>query len=60
MKLKKFLAYLLVLAGFLIMVHQYLNFGNPWDWGDALHHEWIAGVAIAFALGILVGDKGHS
>lgn len=59
MPLRKILAYLLALLGVCIMIHQYVNFGNIWDWNDALHHEWIAGVIIAFALGILVGEGKH-
>jgi len=56
MNWKRLFAYVLILIGILILVHQYVNFGNPWEWSDALHHEWIAGITIAFALGVLVGD----
>jgi len=59
MHLKRLFAYFLILVGILVMIHQYVYFGKPWDWNDALHHEWIVGVTIAFALGILVGDNRH-
>ena len=50
-------ALIFVLAGIAIILHQLIFYGKVWEWDDALHHELFAGLAIAFGLGILVGEK---
>ena len=55
MKLR-FLAYLLLTIGFLILLHQALVYGKWFESRDFLHHENLAAVLFAFAAGTLTAD----
>jgi len=46
-----------ILAGMIIVLHQFFLYGKVWEWNDSLHHEWFVALSIAFGLGILAGEK---
>ncbi len=50
------LSLLLVLTAFLIMLHQYLLWGDWWTMNQFLHHETFAAIALASAIGVLTGS----
>ncbi|MCK4320632.1 hypothetical protein KAW11_03360 [Candidatus Bathyarchaeota archaeon] len=42
-----------IFAGILILIHHLVTMGRIFDVNDVLHHEFFAGITIAFGLGIL-------
>lgn len=48
------LVYILFLLAFLILLHQYINWKNWFDFSD-VHHETFAVGTVALAFGILIG-----
>jgi len=51
------LASVIFVLAFLVLLHQYNNFGTWWDMRQFLHHENIAAVLAAVGVGILIGSK---
>lgn len=55
-----FLSILSILGGVLILIHQLVTNGNLVNFHDVFHHEWFAGVSIAFGLGLGVWRRGEN
>ena len=51
---KQFAAAFFVLVGFLVLVHQYVNWGTWFDLSD-VHHETFAVGFFSLAAGIIIG-----
>lgn len=51
----KYLVYLMLLVAFLILLHQYLNWGVWFEIRD-VHHETFAVAAFTLAVGIWLGS----
>lgn len=57
MKMKRqTLAFISVLAGGAVLAHQLLTWGRV-DLVDVLHHEFLAGVLLAFGAGVYIGGS---
>ena len=57
MKMKRRdLAFISVLAGGAVLAHQLLTWGRV-DLAEILHHEFLAGVLLAFGAGVHVGGE---
>ena len=48
------IAFFSIFVGILILIHHLVTVGRIFDVNDVLHHEFFAGVIIAFGLGILI------
>jgi len=58
-KIFLFLPILSILGGVLILIHQLVTNGNLVNFHDVFHHEWFAGVSIAFGLGLGLSGEGR-
>lgn len=46
-------AWIAIIIALAIVAHHFIFWGRFLDWGDILHHEWIWGILLAFAVGVL-------
>lgn len=46
---------LMVLVAFLVMLHQYLFWGEWWTWSQFLHHESFAFGLVCIGFGFMLG-----
>jgi len=53
MKPTTVIAFLFVSVGILILIHHLVTTGRIFDVNDVLHHEFFAGITVAFGLGML-------
>ncbi len=53
MKPTTVIAFFAISVGIIILIHHLVTIGRIFDVNDILHHEFFAGITIAFGLGIL-------